>query len=63
MVRMLGQTESVLDFTSFIRYLPDYAYQLETEFEGISGTHHMINFLSRESRYAVVCYPFDYPSH
>ncbi|KID63050.1 Ankyrin-1 [Metarhizium brunneum] len=54
MVRMLGQTESVLDFASFIRYLSDYASQLETEFEGISGTHHMINFLSRESHYAVV---------
>jgi len=45
-VKMLADSESVLDFQPFLSHLPSYAAQLETSFEAISGSYHIINFLA-----------------
>jgi hypothetical protein len=47
---MLAESELTLDFQSFLRYFPQYVAQLERDFEALSGSYHIINFLANRRR-------------
>jgi hypothetical protein len=53
---MLADSASMLDFLSFLRYLPNYVSQLEREFEALSGGYHIINFLAKGSHSSVASF-------